>query len=418
MSEIRKDRRIILSKFSSNDNLVLSIFFINVIAFSSIPLTKTIFARSTLLVILIFCFLALINLGNKTLSKPVIKFNIFSFLGFIIIGCFMISSFYFNLEASLNVKTISKLSIYPIIIFLFFYIFSYSLYSNDFKFEKFLNLYLYFAIINSIIAFLFMYMGYYPGLIFEGHTLGFFYHTNTFSFVFTIAIPIALYKYFSKQLPITLFAILMFILSSCLLFTYSRAGYIGVLVGISILLYKKSKMLFVTCMLLILLLGSSLIWGFATAKDGSSMFTRFQVLYVAYDMMFNYGTAKLLWGYGVIKNVEVFQGILTYTFGDSRTEMGPHNFIFTLGIQFGIILAVTSVIFITLLLVKAFFIKMKQVGLDSYQRINLSISIVMGLLIQCLFEDLIVYPEFFAMPIILIFSGYLYYYVNKIKVLK
>lgn len=310
------------AKFSTNDNIVLLILLINVLAFSSVPLANLFLARSSILVILIFCFLVMVNLGNRSISKPFINFNVFSVLGLIIISSFILSSFYYNIDFSMNVKALSKLALYPLIIFLYFYIFPFSLFSKDFLFEKFLDLYLYFAFINSVIAFLFMYIEYYPGMIFPGQTLGFFYHTNTFAFVFTIAIPITIYKYFNKQLPITPYILLMLLFSGCLLFTFSRAGYIAALVGISVLLFKRSKLLFISGMLLILLLGSSLILNFAKVKGESSFFSRVQVMYIAYDMIFNYGYSKLLWGYGITNNVKIFQEIVTYSFGKLELKWG------------------------------------------------------------------------------------------------
>lgn len=404
----------VVSKFSLSENIIISIILLNVYAISSFQLIDVSGVKVYLIHIFIFCFLVSINLHYKTLIKPIfINFNFFSFLGFAITFFFIVSSFYINFEYTLQLKALMKLLTYPIAIFLFFYVFPKKIFKQDNLFEKFLNFYLFFSLISTLIAFIFMYLGFYPGLQFPGQTIAFFYHTNTFAFVFTFAIPMVMYKYFMKKISLIPFIILMMLMSSCLLFTLSRAGYIGVFTAILILMYKKSKKIFLIGIIIIAFLVSTIIFNFAQSKGGYSAFSRVQVIYIAYNMITGNGVSKFLWGYGVINNINVFQKELTSSFGFYREEMGPHNFIMSLGIQFGMLVTFAVVLFVLLLLLKASLLKKKKIQFEFTQRMNLSISIVTGILAECLFEDLVIYPEFFAMPLFLIFLGYLYYSVYQ-----
>jgi len=207
-----------------------------------------------------------------------------------------------------------------------------------------------------------------------------------------------------ELLTFLIFLVVSFV---CLLFTFSRAGYIGALVGLLIMIYKKSRFMFFVFVFFILLISSTIVLQFATAKGTASAFSRAQVMLTGYDMIVNNGLSKFIWGYGVVNSREVFIQELGSSYDVTREETGPHNFILTLGIQFGMLLTTLVCVYIFILLTRTFLSIKRNIEQGNYYKVVLSVSIVIGILIECQLEDIVVYPEFFVMPMFLIFLGYL-----------
>ena len=401
-------------EFSFSENIILSIILLNVLVFSSLPVVNIGITNNCILLVLIFLFLFLVNIDSTKLFSIIsIKINVFLFLGLSIIFFFIISSFYINFDYNLRLSAIAKLSIYPVIISFFLFYIPRLIYKKSLLFEKFLNFWLYIAISSIFTALVILYLGIEYKYEYSGLAIGFYYSPNIFAFVFTFTIPIIIYKYLAKRISLIPFLFLLIPSLICLLFTFSRAGYLGVFTAIVILLYKRSKKLFIIGAVILIFLGSTVVLPIAQTKGASSAVSRVEVMYAGYNMIMNNGISKFLWGYGVINSRAVFVREVTNIYGLYREELGPHNAILSLGIQFGMLLTFSSLAYILLLVFKASFWKKKLVQFEYSQRVSLSISIVLGIMIQCLFEDLVIYPEFFAMPLFLVFLGYLYYFVNS-----
>jgi len=184
------------------------------------------------------------------------------------------------------------------------------------------------------------------------------------------------------------------------------------LIGLIVLIYKKSRTLFVVTTLFLLLISSTIVIQFASAKGSASAFSRAQVMLTGYDMIINHGATNLLWGYGVLNSKKVFVQELTSNFDVTREETGPHNFVLTLGIQFGMILTTSVLFYIFILLLKSQLKVKRKLILSQYFKVNLALSVTLGILTQCVMEDIVVYPEFFVMPMFLLFLGYLNLYIN------
>jgi hypothetical protein len=382
------------------------------LAFSNIKVFALGVTNAYILLLLIFVFIVLININfTKQFFFTGIKVNLFLLLSLGIIFFFIISSFYVNLDSTLEPTAILKLLIYPIIISFFFFYIPRLIYLQVSLFEKFLSFWLVFSMFSIFIAFVALILGLDTKQEFPGAAFGFYITPNIFAFVFTFAVPIILYKYFVKRISLITFIFLLVSALSCLLFTYSRAGYIGVFTALIIQMYKRSKLVFIGGLILIAVLTSTFILNFAQSKGNTSTLLRYQLMYVGYDMITNNGIPKFLWGYGVNNSREVFVKELTYNFGLSRAELGPHNVILSLGIQFGMLLTFFCLTLIMLLILKASFLKKDQTEFEIAQRINLSVAIIIGILAECMFEDLIIYPECYAMPLFLVFLGYLRYCV-------
>lgn len=400
------------SKFSFTDKIILSVILLNVYAISILPgggaLAKFVYPVH----IFIFFLILISRFQYNTLSASLtIKLNFFLVLGIFICILFVLSSFYINLGYNLQLRSIAKLLTYPIIIYLFFFSFPGIIFKEDLLFEKFLTLYLIFSLFSAIVALLLLFLGINYNIEYTYSTTAFLEHPNTFAFFFTFAIPIVIYKYFTKQFNLVLTVVIEIILLSCLLFTFSRAGYIGAFTSILILTFRRSKVIFIFAILVVVFLLSSFFLNFAASKTDSSV-ARLQVMSAAYGMIMNNGISNFLWGYGIFNNVKVFGNIISI-FG--RNEADPHNVILLLGIQFGMLLTAAVIVAILYLLVRVLLLARKKLSFSFKQKINLSLSIVVGILFQDLFEDIVVYPEYFVMPLFLIFLGYLYYSVYRLE---
>lgn len=398
--------------FTVSQYLIISIIAFNILAVVRIPgfvYSEKINYFLQIIVFILFIYIDLNLIDSLKINK--IKFNVLSLLAVLIILFFLFSSIVVNLTNNIDVFAIIKLFTFPIIIFLFYIRIPQLLFNNDILFDKLLNYWLFFSISSIIISLIVLVLGLEIFQYSSHSTIGYFYYTNIFAFIFTFTIPILIYKYFTKSLQFI--SLIIFLLPSlvCLLFTFSRAGYIGVLASILIMVYKRSRALFFLVLILILLIGSTIIFQFATAKGTASAFSRAQVMYVGYNMIYNNGINKFLWGYGIYDSKRIFVQELSSTFGLIREETGPHNFILTLGIQFGMLMTLTVVFMILYILFRSINKIKRKYDNPRYYKIYLSVAVVSGILIQCLLEDIVVYPEFFVMPLFLIFLGYLKYHI-------
>lgn len=400
--------------FSLSEYILLSIILLNIFAISTISFIYLGDGRIQVLQILLFLFAIILNINiSKKLFIKKNSINLFSILVIAAFFFFIISSFYINIEYNYNIKAISKLLTYPIIVYVFFIYIPKIIYEAPYLFEKLLNYWLYFSIFSIIIAYLFLFGELRSGQ--QGIAISFFYHPNLFAFIFTFTIPILIYKYFSRRLAVLPFIFIVLIVSVCFLFTFSRAAYLGVFASIAVMMYRRSKITFIIGIVIIIFLALTIVLDFAMSKSTGSFFSRFQVMYVGYNMIFNNGMSKFLWGYGVFNNLDVFKQELTSNFGLHREELSPHNMMILLGIEYGFLLTICVIAAIAFLLIRGFLLKKKKFTNENLLKINLSLSITFGLLVECLFEDIIVYPEFYVMPLFLIFLGYIYYNVFYFK---
>lgn len=388
-------------------SILITFVFVNVYAITILPVSWLINDLIFVIQLFLFSLLIIINLDASLLinfSFPKVNSSFFLLILFLVL--MFISSFYVNLDSNLNLKSILKIISYPIQFILFFYSFSAMLLASDRLFEKFLNIWLIFSVFTCVVAVFFNLVGINSSNNFSNSAIAFFVHTNSYSFVFTFAVPILIYKFFSKQISILPFLILLISMLTCLLFTYSRAGYLGVFVSILILTYNKSKSVFFITIVLLAVVISTFFIDFALSKGEGSTVSRSQIMITAYNMMFNSGTERLLWGYGVYENIEVFRSE-NIMFSIERDEADPHNLILLLGIQFGILCTIALLLLVTFVLIKAMFLLRKLKLQIQKQRISMAIAIVVGIMFQNMLEDIVIYPEYFVMPIFLIFLGYL-----------
>jgi len=278
-------------------------------------------------------------------------------------------------------------------------------------FENFLNIILIFVTMNSFAAIIFNFIQVNTNPLYPGHLLGFFNHPNTLSIIYTISIPIVFYKYFAAKIKPVLFIILLALFSYCLLFTFSRAGYLGALLGILLITFFKSKKTFVITIIITSLIMTYFVFGLASSKINSSV-ARILLMTTAISMI-SQNTGSFLWGTGVYNSIEVFKDEKIF-FGNYENVVDPHNIILLLGIQFGMIVSILSIFYVLLISFKTT-LKSKLLIQSDKLKVNLLVTIIIATLFHNMLEDILVYPEFFVMPLFLTFFGVLLMYNNYLK---
>ncbi|MBK8553747.1 MAG: O-antigen ligase family protein [Ignavibacteria bacterium] len=239
---------------------------------------------------------------------------------------------------------------------------------------------------------------------------GYFMHPNTASHFYTIMIPIIFYKYFTKKFGFTEFIIILFLFILALLFTFSRAGYIGASVSLLIVAYSRSKKYFFITIILFAASVYFFLIDFISAKGDSSIARL--LLWVAAVNMIVADLNHSLWGYGVTNALTVFQNEKIY-FGSIEEVPDPHNIILLLSIQFGLLFVISLLIFLITLFIKIFSARNTNYFSENKFKIYLCISILLGLISQNMLENVLAYPEHFVLNVFFIFSGMLYYFVNN-----
>jgi hypothetical protein len=358
--------------------------------------------------IIIFIFFVSITLDIKNLFNSVIfKLSFDKFLGLMIIIFFLLSVIK-NYEQSDTLKILG----YPITIILFYFFLPQYFYRNPYLLEKFFNIILVISFVSSITSVI-GFLGLIDMNVSEfNSTIGIYHNPNTTPIIYIISIPILMYKFFEKKIKITWFILLTTLFAFCLLFTFSRAGYLGMCASILAFTYNKSKKIFIFSILLLLM--SILLIGmdFAGSKGAGSAITRGTLWLTAWDMIFRDGN-HTLWGYGITKSLKIFVEEKMY-FGNMEVNVvEPHNFILFFSIQFGLLFTILILAFVNTILIKSTIIRNRikeQKGL-----IILGVAVCIGFQFQNLFESYLAIYEFYAVPIFLFFLGYLNFIINLKK---
>lgn len=396
--------------FDLSERIVILILLSTFIVRLSLPGFKSLVDFVVYIQIILFLFFIITKLDfNKLFEFRPDKFLSIDKFIFASSLLYIFSVFVVNISTSSNFATILKTFSYVIVIVCFFYYFPKILFKDSNKFEIFTDFIFYIASIIILIGLAFWISGYNPIQEYSGTTSGLFAHPNTASMFLTIVIPVIIYKFFVGKIPGIFFTIILGLALISVLFTFSRAGYIGVGVGLLIYTYNKSKKLFVFIAILITFVASTIVFEFATMKTDSSL-ARILLMYTSISMITE-NQSTFLWGYGPVNAFEVFNSE-KFFFGDEDVA-DPHNVFLLLAIQFGVLFTVSVSIAFFILLYKVLKLRFLRIIEKEDHRFNLSVTIIVSLLFQNMLEDMIVYPEVFFMPIFLIFTGILYYYYKS-----
>ncbi|MEO6694620.1 MAG: O-antigen ligase family protein [Ignavibacteria bacterium] len=234
---------------------------------------------------------------------------------------------------------------------------------------------------------------------------GVFMHPNTASHFYTILIPILLYKILSGKSKLVIILPIFLLCVTALLFTFSRAGYIGTGLAMITLIFFKSKKIFIFSLIIFIASYFFIINDFIATKEDSSI-SRIILWITAIDMITR-DSMHMIWGYGVFNALEVFQNE-KFFFGSREVVPDPHNSFLLFSIQFGLLFSVSLTVFIIVIYLKLFFRRTNLIIKKHFTQIFLAISVTIGILFQNMFENILVYPEYYVMPFYLIFLGYIY----------
>jgi O-antigen ligase len=364
--------------------------------------------------VIIFLMFFTVTLDIERLLNFKLKINILPiFLLLLTLFFFLFSTFAINAEY-IDFHSFAKILVYIAIFLSYFVFFAKNLSDNDNLFEKFMNGILIFSIISSFFSILTIFLGFNAEGRFNGAAVGFFIHPNTTSFVYSLAIPVLIYKYFSKKIKFTPYIILLLFFLFCLILTLSRAGYLAVLISSLFLTYSRSKKIFLLTTVLIIIVLASFLFEILALKTDSS-FSR-SLLIIAAISLITASPKSFFFGYGVSNALKIFDEEKR-SFGEFEVNVNnPHNFILLIMLQYGLLTLLPYITFIIVLI----FSRMKKrfnllISKDKL-KVELSIAILLGLFFQNMFEEIIIVPEFPLMPLSIIFMGIIYYLVyNNIK---
>ncbi len=398
----------------------LSLFF-SFLAFSGLPFSAIILSGIYFIHIALFVIFLLLRWDFKSIAT--FRFRNFSLDNLILLlisFILLVNVFFFNFQSNSDVKSIFKILSYFPIFFMFAVFIPETLFEKPQKFETLLNVVTSFALANGLFGWFSLLAGLQQNPFYPGYLMGFFNHPNASGFSFSIVIPIVVYKMFMKKgNRFVMLALLVFFLIS-LLFTFSRAAYIAAGLSILLISYFKSKRLFIIMLGISFILVMTIFADFAASKGGLSSISRLLLFVTAYDMIVA-DPFHFMWGYGVINFYDTFTAEKMFL-GSLEIVADPHNFILLLGIQFGMLLTTMTVVYALLTLFKSGF-AIKKHPKESHHRdlFIFCFASVVSILIQNLFEDIIVYPEYFLMPLFFIYYGFLVKvykgtdYLEKIK---
>ncbi len=400
--------------FTFSDYLIFLILTLNLYISTNLPGQFTIKSNIHYLQIGIIILLLVCTLQFKKLSFNPFNINMMGILILSIASFFILSSFVFNISNNSDLRSVAKLVTYPLIAYVFFSYLGKRLSDSDALFNKYMMVFIIAGVLSSLISLLIFVLGISPDLTYSFTTHGIFVHPNTTSFLYILIIPITIYYYYSGKINSFTLTLLLVLFITVLLYTYSRAGYLGAFSATLIFTFlrSKSKKIFLIISLIVILVTSLFLFDFITAKQDSS-YGRAILLLTAYNMIIQ-NSGSFLWGYGVYNGVEIFREEKIF-FGSNEFVDDPHNFILLSGIQFGAVIPILALLFIFFIYVKFFLTGKNKFSEQTLLNLYLCVSVTAGLLINNMLEDVIVYPEYYIMPVFLMFLGYLYYSLHSQK---
>lgn len=327
---------------------------------------------------------------------------------------FFISSTLKNIENNNSPLSIFKSISYIVLFITLFFYFSKKLFLDNDFFEKFLNLLISVGIFTAAFSLLIYVAGInlHSNPNYHFMATGYFMHPNTASHFYTIVIPIIIYKYVVKEISFAKFLAVIILFTLALLFTFSRAGYIGTTVSILVIAYSKSKKYFFLTIILLVVSIYFFILDFAFTKGDSSI-SRVLLWAAAIEMIIR-DIGHSLWGYGISDALIIFQSEKIY-FGSIEEVPDPHNVVLLFAIQFGLIFVISLFVFLILLFSKIYFLRKTDYFKMNRPKIFLCLAIILGLTGQNMVENVLAYPEHFVLNVFFIFLGFLYHFINSQK---
>lgn len=327
------------------------------------------------------------------------------------------STFFFNIQELTKTKGLLRFCSYFAIFSIYFIFFPKFLIVYPKYFKTYIKFICNFGFFSAILGIIMMFGGVYPIPQYQDQLVSIISHPNNTSMIFTISVITTLYYYFWKRDELSPFWKYFYIMSIILqivsqLLTLTRAGIIGMFIGILIFLiiYYRKKAIYIIP--IILGISPFMLLSFFTSKGFDSFLSRFLLLIPAYYMIIE-SPNTLLWGYGFTNSLNVYQVFRTaYNVMEENIE-DPHNSFVLLILMVGLPIA---------LLISLFILKYVYKGLKTgiYSKLReqrlfggFASCFILSIIIHCLFDSELVRIEYFTMTFFIPFIGLLYNFSNK-----
>lgn len=407
---------IISVPFINNYDLIIVFIsvFIGIYMMTILPFATTYYQIIFILPVIYYVLtLSRININSIIHSSILKKKDIGFFIAFLI--PFLISVMIYNLKDLKDPSGIFKLINYLFGgIYLSVYIPQKCL-AIEVNYKKFLRLFPYIGLFTAIIGIISIFVRFTPAQK-PGFAPSFFVSQNTAAFLLSFCIPVTLYlilfkrKYSSDFENKKLFIFSLILMFINLLFTFSRAGYISVIFSVFVILYFKSRRIFLITLIIFLAISGLLFSFLTTEKGASTLLSRVGLIYAAIEMLKS-SFERFLWGYGMVSVFDAFQDFKDSLGIPFDTVKYPHNFILFYIMQSGFISFIPLVIYF----IHYFIRSIRHLISFGAQRdeIVLPFAITFSLLIQSLFEDTLLMPQYYIFTLFTIFFGMLRYFLNK-----
>ena len=337
---------------SIQENISYVSFFISIYALTALPFSGLILSAIYFIYITFFIvFLVVVWDFNSISNLKIGKLSIDKLLLITIFFVMLLNVFFFNRQNNSDIKSVSKVFSYFPVFFIFAIYLPGVFFKNTYKFEAFLNFLIIFGVINTLFGWFALFAGLQQNVTYPGFLMGLFNHPNASGFVYSLTIPILVYKFIYRRYNRIVFSVMIFVFTLSLLFTFSRAAYIATGVSILILSYYKSKRAFLIMVGIIVILIFTIIVDFTASKGGLSSISRLLLFATAYDMIIA-DPFHFMWGYGVVNFYDTFLSEKLFL-GSLEIVADPHNFILLLGVQFGMIITSLIVFYMIVTLLKS-----------------------------------------------------------------
>lgn len=324
----------------------------------------------------------------------------------------LIISIFYNYSDLLKLNGIPKILNYLFSAIFFSFIFPKFLLLNETKLYLFLKILVYFGIFCAVIGIISMFIEINPYSQ-DGLAVSIFTHPNATASIYNFTIPPTLYFLFFRRnllslIEKTLMLSGLVVSVFALLFTYNRTGIISLGIIFLIMAYYYSKKLLLIIVPILAYAFNFIMTHFITIKGATTVISRFGLLSVAIEMLRS-STMSLLWGYGTISTITIFEQVKIY-FGVFDVNNNPHNIFIFYVLQFGLISAIPLFVYLFIIIIKS---SVKFFKKNPNKIFLTSFSICLSLLFKNLFEDELILPQYFQYNLFLIFLGIMIYLSNK-----
>lgn len=394
--------------------LPFGLIFFTVYRNSILPGAKVLWSFDALVIFALSLIYLVYNFGFSDLAN----IRISSLFGnnnviLILIILFLISTVFFNSQEFLEFKNLIRFLDLILEFIMFFLIIPQLIVSSAFLLKKLILIISYFSLISSIIGFIMLFAGVHGN--YDGLMITYVGHPNYVSVIFNSGVIATIfYVDWQKDMmpPFTKYFYYLSVAIQTLasLFTYTRAGYIGLCAGLLIYFFLKYKKKFLLITPFIAIFIVFIIPPFFKAKGFGSFLSRFYLLIPAYSMM-THDKISLLWGYGVSNAFKVFLKYNMLNLAGEDFINNPHNAIASLILMFGLIFTVVILSLLSFMLIR--FIRMSWKSDTIIERLFYAfvVSMLVSFVFLSLFDSSVLMPEFFSLQIFLIFLGF----INCIK---